>query len=130
MASTFAGLALDLAGITSDAMPMGTQSTEPIVRDWTPEQFDHLATPSFATAAQVNERLARLEVSDVGAHLVPFLAAATAEVALGADIAWRLSTDDPAVALVRMIAKVAINSPDVGGPHTARLHEQLVQRPS
>lgn len=74
----------------------------------------------------MNQRLALLEVTDIEPHLVPFLAAATAELAPEAGIAWRLSNDDPAVALVRMIAKIAITSPDVGGPHTTHLLEQLL----
>lgn len=104
---------------------MHTTATEPIDPHWTTDRFGGRAETPFATARQVNERLARLEVADIESHLVPFLAAATAELALGAGIAWRLSSDDPAVALLRMIAKVAIRSPDVGGPHTTRLFEQL-----
>lgn len=102
---------------------MNTTATVPIGQHWTgPGQP---VKTSFATAAQVNQRLARFAVADIETHLVPFLAAATAELALGAGIAWRFSSDDPAVALLRMIAKVAINSPSIGGPHTTRLLEEL-----
>lgn len=104
---------------------MSPTTTEPILQHWTPDQPGHASETSFATATQVNERLASFEVADIETHLVPFLAAATAELALEAGIAWRLSTDDPPVALLRMIAKVAITSPNVGGPHTTRLFEQL-----
>ena len=104
---------------------MSCAATEPIDQYWTTGRAGRPAETSFATATQVNQRLARFEVADIEPHLVPFLSAATAELALGAGIAWRLSSDDPAVALLRMIAKVAIKSPNVGGPHTTRLFEQL-----
>ena len=104
---------------------MSWTTTEPIDRHWTTGWSSDPAATSFATATQVNQRLALIEAADIETHLVPFLAAATAELALGAGIAWRLSSDDPAVALLRMIAKVAIRSPNVGGPHTTRLFEQL-----
>ena len=104
---------------------MNPTATEPIDRHWTTDRFGRRAETPFATATQVSQRLARVEVADIESHLVPLLAAATAELALGAGIAWRLASDDPPVALLRMIAKVAIRSPDVGGPHTTRLFEQL-----
>jgi hypothetical protein len=79
------------------------------------------------TAADVNRCLARIEIADIGATLVPYLAAAAAELALMADVPWRFSVDDPPVALLRMIAKVAIMQPHTGGPHTARLFDQLIR---
>lgn len=100
-------------------------ATEPMDQRCTIDLLGHPAESSFATAWRVNERLARFEVAAIESDLVPFLAAAAAELAFGAGIAWRLSTDDPAVALLRLIAKVAITSPDIGGPHTTRLFEQL-----
>jgi len=92
--------------------------TDPIAEHWTIE------APT-ATAIDVNRRLALLEVADIEAHLVPYLAAAAAELASIAAVPWRFAGDDAPVALLRMIAKVTIRHPDVGGPHTARLLEQL-----
>ena len=69
--------------------------------------------------------LGQLRIGEIGDHLVPFLAAAAAELALGVDIRWRFSPDDPTVALLRFIAKVSLKNPDAGGPHTDRLHGQL-----
>lgn len=105
---------------------MSRTATEPIQAHWNTDGFDLAAgPPSTATATEVNERLARIEVADLGAHIVPYLAAATAELALLAGKPWRLSADDPPVALLRMIAKVTMRQPHLGGPHTARLLEQL-----
>lgn len=104
---------------------MTTTTTEPIRDYWPSDSTDLDAGATFATAAQVNGRLAQLRVADLDARLLPFLAAGAAEMACEAGIPWRLSTDDPAVALLRLIAKVTLTSPDVGGPHTSRLFDQL-----
>jgi hypothetical protein len=78
-----------------------------------------------ATAAEVSARLAQLEVTDIDAAWLPFLAAAAAELASVAGISWRFSSDDPAVALLRLIAKATIACPEASGPHTGRLLAQL-----
>ncbi len=98
-------------------------TTEPISLDWTtgvlPDSHDR------PTARDVNGQLAQLDVAQIDERIVPYLAAAAAELALLADIPWRFSTDDPPVALLRLIARTTMSHPDVGGPHTARLLEQL-----
>ncbi len=99
-------------------------ATEPIGQHWTPEGLEAAVSPP-STAAQANERLARIEVSEVSTRLVPYLAAAAAELALLAGVPWKFSADDPPVALLRMIAKAAMIRPHVGGPHTTRLYEAL-----
>ena len=66
-----------------------------------------------------------MEVADIDPALLPFLAAAAAELASVAGIPWRFSTDDPAVALLRLIARATIVRPDASGPHTGRLLAQL-----
>lgn len=91
--------------------------------DWTREAVAH--SESGATASAVNERLAQVEVAQIDDRLVPYLAAAAAELALLADIPWRFSADDPPVALLRMIARANLHQPTAGGPHTARLLQQL-----
>ncbi|CAN5490699.1 hypothetical protein BH24ACT5_BH24ACT5_21890 [soil metagenome] len=73
----------------------------------------------------MNGYLALLEVTDIDECLVPYLAAATAELALVANIAWPFSADDPPVSLLRMIAKITRRQPHAGGPHTTRLLDQL-----
>lgn len=103
---------------------MITTTTEPISEHWTTDGRNPTGD-SQATAAAVNERLARIEVADIGAQLVPYLAAAAAELAFLAGISWRFSADDPAVALLRLIARVTMQQPQAGGPHTARLLDQL-----
>ena len=69
--------------------------------------------------------LARFEVRDLGPALVPFLAAAAAELALVAGIPWKFTVDDAPVAMLRAIAKVAGIGPESSGPHTGRLSTQL-----
>jgi len=100
---------------------MHTTKTRPISQNWTTKGPDS----TKRTAHEVNALLAQLEVADIEARLVPFLAAAGAELAFAAGIRWPFTVDDPAVALLRLIAKVAIAEPDANGPHTARLHAEL-----
>jgi hypothetical protein len=102
--------------------------TEPMRADWTTAPLvDEASAPgaTTVTALDVNGLLARLEVSDLDVTFVAPLAIAAAELAELAGIAWRPSTDDPAVAMVRLIAKIAVRDPGVGGPHTAHLAERL-----
>lgn len=108
-----------------DNRSMSRITTEPITPEWTSFGTEEAIDPT-STAAAVNARLAQFDIADIDAGLVPYLAAAAAELALVAGIAWPFSADDPAVALLRIIAKVTMRRPDAGGPHTARLHEQLV----
>ncbi len=104
-------------------------TTEPIHTNWISEEIRAAAVHAAgATAADVCEQLAQMEVCDVDAPLVPYMAAAAAEMALVAGIAWRFSADDAPVALMRLIAKVAIKEPNAGGSHTERLLAQLVGR--
>lgn len=103
-----------------------TTTTEPIIQDWSTELSTESQNGlSHATAAQVNQCLAGLRVGEIPAQLIPFMAAAAAEMALGAGIPWRFSADDPPVALLRLIAKAGIKDPQAGGPHTDRLLAQL-----
>ncbi len=106
-----------------DNRTMLPTTTEPISLDWTTGTRSE--TGSLPTADDVNRRLAAIEVTEIDDRLVPYLAAAAAELALLTDIPWRFSVDDPPVALLRLIARATISRPDVGGPHTARLFEQL-----
>ncbi len=69
-----------------------------------------------------------MAVVDIDAALTPYLAAAAAEMALGAAIPWPFSADDAPVALLRLIAKAALASPEAGGPHTDRLLSELIDR--
>ena len=101
--------------------PLGT---EPIGDHWIIVQ-PHGVDGRVATAADVTRRLALLDLNEIDAALVPLLAAAAAEVALVTGIAWRRSPDDPPVALLRLIAKVAVGNPTASGPHTARLLDRL-----
>lgn len=103
---------------------MTTNLKEPIAPHWTTSALGSTPAPT-ATAAEVNHLLAAIEVADIEPSLVPYLAAAAAELALVADVPWRFSVDDPPVALLRMIAKVAIRQPAATGAHTTRLHARL-----
>lgn len=102
---------------------MSTTRTDPITTDWPTIEYDETgkAATATATATDVSARLARLEVADIDPAVLPFLAAAAAELASVAGIRWRFSPDDPAVALLRLIAKATIACPDARGPHAGRL---------
>jgi hypothetical protein len=101
-------------------------TTAPIHTDWPTTVADTDGSgPLTATAADISARLARLEVADIDPTWVPYLSAAAAELASIAGIPWRFSTDDPAVALLRLIARATIANPDASGPHTRRLLERL-----
>ncbi len=91
---------------------------DPIDIEWT------TAVDPSASAKRLCERLAPL-TADQLRSLTPAMAAAAAELALLTGVSWRFSPDDPAIALLRMIARVAIVAPDAGGPHCARLAEVL-----
>lgn len=114
-------------------LPVGT---EPIRQHWTTfeaveavEAVESVESPvadgRIATAADVTRRLGLLDVADIDAEVTALLAAAAAEVAHATGIAWRQSSDDPPVALLRLIAKAAIRNPTATGPHTARLLDRL-----
>jgi hypothetical protein len=115
-------LVLDPAVILAQSSPMTATRTAPIAPDW-PTIGD--ASAATATAADVTARLAGIDVCGIDTTRLSSLAAAAAELASVAGIPWRFSLDDPAVALVRLITKVAIAHPDASGPHTARLLAQL-----
>ena len=110
-----------MAPMFPDTRPMPSPITTPIARDWTTHTASTAAGPIEATARDLAARLAERRVADIGADLLPDLAAAAAELGSVSGISWRFSTDDPAVALLRVIAKVAIVAPDAAGPHTTRL---------
>lgn len=71
----------------------------------------------------LSERLADIEIADIDSAWIPELAAAAVELAAAAGTSLRFSTDDPPVALLRMIARATIADPDASGPHTTRLFE-------
>ena len=93
----------------------------PIDPNWTTASVSR----EFHRAKCVNERLAEFAVTDLTAELVPYLAAAAAELAQSAAIAAHGAGGEGAVALLRKIAKVAITHPEAGGIHTHRLGELL-----
>ena len=80
-----------------------------------------LSAPPFASVKSICEELAQYRVSDLPTAWVPFLAAAAAEVSRAAGLSWRIGSDDPAVALLRIVARVSIVAPDAGGVHCERL---------
>lgn len=102
---------------------MAVTGTDPIHLDWSAIE-DHVHVPT-ATAAQVAVRLARLDIAEIDPAWMPLLAAAAAELASVAGISWCFSTDDPAVALLRLLGKISVTCPGASGPHTARLLTQL-----
>jgi hypothetical protein len=108
---------------------MTSTRTDPIPLDWsTIDETVFLATADadpLATASDVSHRLALLEIGDIRPEWVPLLAASAAELASAAGLSWRFSTDDPVVALLRLIAKVTMVCPGASGPHTVRLLAQL-----
>jgi hypothetical protein len=93
--------------------------------DWTTAGPVDTATAQVS-AADVTALLARIEVGDLDHTLAAPLAIAAAELAALVGTAWRPCTDDPPVATVRLIARIAARAPEVGGPHTAHLHERLL----
>lgn len=99
-------------------------ATEPIHDHWTMLDSWVVAAP-VATATDVTQRLALLDVDGIDAEILALLSAAAAELAQATGISWHRSSSDPPVALLRLIAKVAIRNPTASGPHTARLLERL-----
>ncbi|MEM8620418.1 MAG: hypothetical protein AAGF73_11935 [Actinomycetota bacterium] len=79
----------------------------------------------MVTARGITARLAYRELDELDGPLLPFLAASGAELGSVAEIPWRFSPDDPVVALIRLISRVALTHPTAAGPHTARLAQQL-----
>lgn len=67
------------------------------------------------------EELAQHSVSQFPSAWLPFLAAAAAEVSSAAGLPWKVGSDDPVVALLRIVARVSIVAPAVGGDHCERL---------
>jgi hypothetical protein len=99
-------------------------ATEPIQDHWTADDSRVVAVPT-ATASDVSRQLGLLDIDDLDDRILEFLSAAAAELAHATGIAWRQSNNDPPVALLRLVAKVAIRNPTASGRHTARLFEQL-----
>ena len=110
---------------------MITQEDRPITHNWTTNgessiQNDTVIQDDTVSAGEVNALLAQYEVGNITPELVPYLAAAAAELAQIACFESRVPTADAPVSLLRLIAKVAITQPDAGGPHTGRLRDQLL----
>ena len=100
---------------------MTSTKERPIGQNWTTSATSR----PFHRAKDVNERLADFAVDELTAELVPYLAAAAAELAYAAAIAGHTAGGEGVVALLRKIAKVAITHPEAGGIHTDRLGELL-----
>ncbi|MEM9515937.1 MAG: hypothetical protein AAGA42_13885 [Actinomycetota bacterium] len=98
---------------------MSAPTTDPICHEWP------ISDTPQVTARDVNARLATREVHELDDSILPFLAASGAELASLAGITWRFAPDDPAVALLRLISRVAITAPEAAGPHTTRLARHL-----
>lgn len=105
---------------------MSTIQQDPIHQEWTTRPA---AADQGATARTLCSQLAPLPIDEL-VEVAPSLAAAVAELALLVGVPWRFSPDDPAVALLRMLARVAIIAPDASGPHCDRLGQQLGERPT
>lgn len=99
--------------------------TDPIQDDWIIVESED-ARKRAATAAEMARHLGMLDMDDLDATLLPLVAAAATEVASLTGIPWRHDSDDPPVALLRLIAKVAVQNPTAGGPHTAHLLDRLI----
>jgi len=102
--------------------------TEPILEHWTLDETADGAVNRAVdgvTAADLARRLATIEVANLDPPIVPYLAAAAAELAIASGTPWRSTPDALPIALLRMIAKIGIVDPTASGPHTARLHALL-----
>lgn len=53
------------------------------------------------------------------------LAAVTAELAVDARMDWPCTADDPTVALLRALARIAIDAPEATSRQASRLHERF-----
>lgn len=100
---------------------MTSTKERPISQNWT----TGTVSGEFYDAKDVNKRLGEFAVSELTPELVPFIAAAAAELVHIAAIAGHMPGGEGVVALLRKIAKVAIAHPEVGGIHTHRLGELL-----
>ena len=73
-----------------------------------------------ATARALCEALAPLELDELREHHLT-LAMAVAELSQSAGRAWPWGPDDPTVALLRAVAKLALDAPQATSQHAARL---------
>lgn len=103
---------------------MPVTNVEPIHDHWSTVEPWMVETP-LATAADVVGRLGLLDIADLGSEMIGPLAAAAEEIAHAAGIPWHRASDDPPVALLRLITMAAIRNPSASGPHTALLLERL-----
>lgn len=106
---------------------MTSQTLDPIRREWSIPAVveravdDELAAVSARELAQV---LAKLEVDEIAQHHVE-LVTAVAELARSAGNDWPWTSDDPTVALLRAVAMLAINAPDVTSRRAGDLYRTL-----
>jgi hypothetical protein len=68
--------------------------------------------------------LARLEMNDMRRHHVE-LVAATADLARAARLDWPWTHDDPTVAVLRALSKIALLAPEATSPRATALRQQL-----
>ena len=100
---------------------MTSTKERPIGQNWSTET----AVGQVHRAKDVNRRLSELAVSDLTQELIPYVAAAAAELAQFAAVTGHGPGGDGDVGFLRKIAKVAIAHPNAGGIHTHRLGELL-----
>ncbi|MEM7341746.1 MAG: hypothetical protein AAF467_24075 [Actinomycetota bacterium] len=93
--------------------PNGPEVIDPIPQDWTLVLVDSAAVGDRPTTS-ARHLAAQLGAIDAGAlrahHRV--IAAAVEELAASAGLRWPWGVDDPTVALLRVLAKLAIDHPD------------------
>jgi hypothetical protein len=77
-----------------------------------------------ASAQHLLANLARVELDDLRHHHVE-LVAATADLARAARLDWPWTQDDPTVAVLRALSKIAIIAPGATSPRAAALGRQL-----
>lgn len=106
---------------------MTSPATVPIELNWTipPSEGPQTQPEPEITVSRVNKLLGRYKIDDLPSELNPYLAAAAAELALDANLPWRLRPDDEVVVLLRLIARVALDNPQATGVQLRALYQRL-----
>jgi hypothetical protein len=104
---------------------MSTSTTLPISPNWTNTPLhDDVAAAKQANTQELAHAVGTLNVADIAPHAAE-LAAAITEITMTANTGWPVSHDDPVVVLLRILAKLSLDAPEVESERAADLIAKL-----